>query len=147
MIDGFFKVVQNDVNLMINATEKCLAGNTVNPKVQNAAMRSLGALGMAFAGVKALAALTMSSTGAGVVIGLAGAALYYALSHDLFVHYRNVDRHPITTGASFISGLASDVKDVFNGKKDGSSAPRHPYNEGTFFQPIWDRIQWEYLKH
>jgi len=137
MINGFFKVVQDDVTLLSNAFMDKLPKTRANEvKITTAALRVFAALGMAFAAYQGFIALTL---GLGLV-KVAAAAGLFTVSHDLFVYLMNKEKDLTSTVLAGGRGLLADISDLWNGTKDDQSAPRHPHTEGTFLRPIWDAV-------
>jgi len=142
MINNFSSIIKADVNLLSSVLVNGLKHRDY--EVANAATRAFATLGMAYSGVKALTVLAVCS-GPGVVIGLAGSALMYALFHDLFVISVNRDKGIGATLGALGRGVWADAK-YWNAGRKGESSPspiRHPHAEETFFRPVWDRFLWE----
>lgn len=142
MIPGFFTDIQRDVVLVIDrCTGKIKSDQEQDKRVALAALRIIAAIGMAVAvllTVSAVAYLPFAPAGS-IVQGAFGLMLY-ATCHDIYIMSKNISEQMNTVNKAVAIGtsILSDIKDLWNGKKDINDSPRHPMTENTFFRPLWD---------
>lgn len=137
MINGFFKIVPNDIAYLSNMWGKQQSGKDLIEKeklrVGCAAMRVFAALGMAFSFLKGTHAVLGNHLSKTVIcVGL------YAFTHDIFVISLNVEKAHLNKAVLIVKAIWRDVTGFFGGTKDDKDAPSHPYTEGTFFRSAWD---------
>lgn len=149
MIQGFAGIVQNDFSILC---EGKVDTEQEQNKLTRAAVRTLSALGMAFAvvlGVRAIAATTVL----GAFAKLAIAVGIYVLSHDRFIMSWNLDKPAKNQGKDFVNNILDadknklfDIgKKIFKGEdpfeeKENKKLVAHFFTQGTILRPLWDKI-------
>lgn len=111
MIQGFTTIIQKDFARITKYFEDKEAKSVEqNVKVTLAAARIITAIGMTFAALFALRALTfLAEAPIGAILKIAFAVGFYALSHDIFVMSKVYRNHSIMTKDTFLKPLWDQV--------------------------------------